>query len=220
MNSTKIRSAVLNKRVLTIVGRLLFGCLDLVAINVQLNYSAEHNALNLVNFFSYFTILSNVFATVILIWGAINLIKRHKPTHREDVIRSAAVLYMTVTGIVYAALLAGQNLGLLLPWVNDVLHILMPIVVILDWLYLGPRSKLKLKQCAWLFIFPLVFLAYSLIRGPIVGWYPYTFLNPTKAGGYIGVALYSLAILVLFSLLGWSLVYSGNKLQPKAKKLA
>jgi hypothetical protein len=120
---------------------------------------------------------------------------------------------MAVTGIVYAALLSGENLGLLLPWVNFVLHMLMPVVVVADWLYQPSRTKLRIKQSPLLLIFPVIFVAYSLIRGPIVGWYPYPFLNPSKAGGYVGVALYCLGILVLFLVLSKLLIYSGNRLK-------
>jgi hypothetical protein len=203
----------MNKRLGLITFRLAFGFLDLVAIVYQVIYLSQHKALNLVNFFSYFTILSNVFATYVLIIGALYLLRKRKPSHLEDTIRSATVLYMAVTGIVFAVLLSGQNLGLLMPWVNDVLHKIMPVVVVADWLYQPARSKLKMKQIPTLLIFPIAFLVYSLIRGPIVNWYPYLFLNPTKSGGYLGVALYCVGILVLFVVLSKLLIYSGNKLK-------
>lgn len=203
----------MNKRLALITFRLAFGFLDLVAIVYQVIYLSQHRALNLVNFFSYFTILSNVFATFVLIIGALYLLRKRKPSHIEDTIRSATVLYMAVTGIVFAVLLSGQNLGLLTPWVNDVLHKIMPIVVVADWLYQPARSKLKMKQVPALLIFPIAFLVYSLIRGPIVNWYPYLFLNPSKSGGYAGVAGYCVGILVLFFVLSWLLIYSGNKLK-------
>lgn len=204
----------MNKRVTLVTLRLLFGLLDLTALTVQIIYLIHHKALNLVNFFSYFTILSNVFAAVILIIGAFYLLRKRKPNHSEDILRSAAVLYMAITGVVYATLLSGYNLGLLLPWVNFVLHMLMPVVVVADWLYQPSRTKLKIKQSLLLLIiFPLVFVAYSLIRGPIIGWYPYPFLNPSKAGGYAGVTLYCVGILVLFVIFIRLLVYSGNRLK-------
>ncbi len=55
-------------------------------------------------------------------------------------------------------------------------------------------------------IFPLLYLAYTLIRGAIVGFYPYPFLNPAHTEGYFGVALYCVAILVIFLVLGWLLI--------------
>jgi hypothetical protein len=204
---------LMNKRRALITIRLGFGALVLITLIAQVIYLEQHKALNLFNFFSYFTILSNIFAAFIFISGAIYLLRKRKPTHGEDIIRSASVLYMAVTGIVFAVLLSGQNLGLLLPWVNDVLHKIMPVVVVADWLYQPSRTKLKVKQIPLLFIFPIVYLTYSLIRGPIVGWYPYLFLNPSKSRGYIGVAAYCVGILVLFYALSRLLVYSGNKLK-------
>jgi hypothetical protein len=203
----------MNKKSGLITFRLLFGILDIFAITFQVIYLAQHNALNLVNFFSYFTILSNVLAAFVLIFSALYLFKKRKPSQSEELVRSAATLYMAVTGIVYATLLSGQNLGLLLPWVNDVLHRIMPIVVVADWLYRPTKATLTLKQFPRVLIFPVTFLTYSLIRGPIVNWYPYPFLNPSKAHGYSGVSLYCLGIVVLFFGLYWLLIYLGSKLK-------
>jgi hypothetical protein len=203
----------MSKRLALVTIRLAFGILDLVAITAQVTHLANHRSLDLFNFFSYFTILSNVFATFVLIIGSLYLLRKRKPSHTEDMVRNAAVLYMAVTGIVYAALLSGQNLGLLMPWVNDILHKVMPVVVVADWLYQPARTKLKIKQSPLLLIFPVIYLAYSLIRGSIIGWYPYPFLNPGKAGGYVGVAFYCAGILVLFFALSWLLMYTGNKLK-------
>jgi hypothetical protein len=33
----------------------------------------------------------------------------------------------------------------------------------------------------------VIYCAYSLIRGPIVHWRPYPFLDPDEAGGYLGL---------------------------------
>lgn len=204
---------LMNKRKTLAIIRLGFGGLDIVAIIIQLIYLHRHNSLNLVNFFSYFTILSNVFAALVLIIGAIYLLRGQKPSKNQELIRTATVLYMTVTGIIYATLLSGLSLGLLMPWVNDVLHRIMPVVVVADWLYQPTKAKLRAKQIPWLLVFPIAFLVYTLIRGPSVNWYPYPFLNPSKAGGYAGVALYSLAILALFVILSRLMMYLGHRLK-------
>jgi hypothetical protein len=36
--------------------------------------------------------------------------------------------------------------------------------------------------------FPLAYVTYALIRGAIVNWYPYFFVNPHRHGGYLLVA--------------------------------
>ncbi len=49
--------------------------------------------------------------------------------------------------------------------------------------------------------YPLAYLGYWLIRGPLVGYYPYFFID-VDALGYSGVALWSGALIVFFLLLG------------------
>jgi hypothetical protein len=57
-----------------------------------------------VNFFSYFTVLSNIFAAVLLfVLGAKPSLVEH---HTVSIVRGAVTLYMAVTGIVYNVLLA------------------------------------------------------------------------------------------------------------------
>lgn len=89
---------------------------------------------------------------------------------------------MAIVGIVFTALLRHEDLGSLLPWVNTVLHYVMPVAVVLDWLYQPPRTALSFRQTLLWLIFPLVYLSYVLIRGSIVDWYPYPFLNPANVG--------------------------------------
>ncbi len=161
------------RRASLIAFRLGFGVTTLVAILVQALRSHTAGVFIPANFFSYFTNLSNIFAAIVLIISALRLLARRRPTASDDLIRGAATLYMAVTGVVYAALLSGEDVGLLLGWVNVLLHYLMPIAVIVDWLYQPPGSMLRAKQLPVWFIFPLGYLLYSLIRGPIAHWYPY-----------------------------------------------
>jgi len=192
--------------------RLVVSAVVFTAIMVQIAHLLQAGVFNSVNFFSYFTILSNVLAASVFVVGAAYLAMRRKPSPEEELVRGAAVLYMAVTGVVYVTLLSGYNVGLNLPWVNFILHYFMPVVVVLDWLYQPPRTKLTSKQTTVWLVFPVVYLAYSLIRGAFVGWYPYPFLDPGQ-GGYGKVALYTALILIVFFVLGWLLTKFGNALK-------
>lgn len=206
----------MNKRTYLVLLRLFFGILTLVAIGIQFNISMGVG-FSPVSFFSYFTNLSNVIVSLILLLGGVVLLRNMEWTNTDELIRGAGVVYITVVGLVYVVLLRNTDLGALLPWVNTQLHIVMPLVVIADWLYQPPVHKLELKH-AWLWlIFPVVYLAYSLIRGAIINWYPYPFLNPATAGGYGGVALYCIAILAAFFLLSWLWITLGNRLRRNIK---
>jgi hypothetical protein len=82
------------------------------------------------------------------------------------------------------------------------------------WLYQPPEANLAISQIQYWLIFPLLYLGYTLTRGVIVGWYPYPFLNPANVGGYGGVLLYSLAIVLLFLVVSCILITLGNRLRP------
>jgi hypothetical protein len=59
-------------------------------------------------------------------------------------------------------------------------------------------------------LYPLEYCGYSLIRGPIVGWYPYSFLDPVESGGWRGVSLYVLAIVAGFLLFSIAVIALGR----------
>lgn len=201
----------MSSRTALAAGRIFFGGLALVAIITQLVVHIQHR-FDAVNFFSYFTNLSNIFAAIVLLIGAVYLLQRREPTRRDDLIRGASVVGMALVGIVFGALLRDVDLGTLLPWVNTVLHYVMPIVVVADWLYQTPKSTLAIADIRYWMVFTLIYLAYTLIRGAITSFYPYPFLNPAKTGGYLGVALYCIAILVVFLIMGWLLITLANRL--------
>jgi hypothetical protein len=117
-------------------------------------------------------------------------------------LRAAATTFIVITGAVYAALLAGTDVGLIAPWANDVLHRIVPAALAVDYLLFGPWPRVSYRATAWFLLGPLVYVAYSLIRGPQVHWYPYPFLNPHHAGGGYGrVALNCVVLgLLMFAL--------------------
>jgi hypothetical protein len=186
--------------------RLLLGFLTLVAIASQLVIHVRMGA-NVVNFFSYFTNLSNLLAACMLLLTA----KTRAPSAWIDRGRAISAMNMAVVGIVFTLLLRSEDLGALQPWVNFVLHDLMPCVVVLDWLLDPPSTRLGVRELLQFLVFPAAYLAYSLFRGALTGWYPYPFLNPARVGGYGGVAGYAIGITVIFLLVGWTLVAMGNR---------
>jgi hypothetical protein len=105
---------------------------------------------------------------------------------------------------VFTVLLSGLDPARLtaVPWDNTVLHYLMPIGVTLDWLLDRPVRRIGFREALpWLGV-PLVYVGYSLVRGPLVDWYPYPFLDPTD-GGYGRVAVVSVVIAVVVAAFAW-----------------
>lgn len=200
--------------VLLRIARVLLAALALTAIGRQLllHIGASYSTLN---FFSYFTNLSNIFAALVLLFSAFS-----RSPHRSalDAVRYVATVNMVVVGIVFVVLLRNVDLGALLPWVNVVLHYVMPVAVVLDWLLQPPGSRHKRKYLAVALVFPSAYLVYVLLRGAVVGWYPYPFLDPAHVDGYGGVALYAVGIFVTLVVVGAALLAAGNRLSNAASR--
>lgn len=162
----------------------------------------------LVNFFSYFTILSNALAALTLLAAAWFSFARPVEPAWFTVVRVCAATYMATTLVVYNLLLRGISLdqATTVPWSNEILHVVGPLLVVLDWVFAPGRTRVSWRRYWIIAAFPIVWVVYSLVRGPIVGWYPYPFLNPAQIGGYVAVALYVLAIAAFILLVGAALV--------------
>lgn len=161
------------------------------------------------NFFSFFTIDSNVIAAVAFLTAAIWSLRHRRDDENEPawlaILLVCASTYMIVTGIVYNTLLRGIELpqGVTVPWSNEVLHVVFPLILLLDVLFAPRRRALPWSTVFVAAIFPLVWAAYTMIRAnlviaPATGadyWYPYPFLNPHAVpGGYLGVSAYVVGI--------------------------
>ncbi|HEY1487131.1 MAG TPA: Pr6Pr family membrane protein [Micromonosporaceae bacterium] len=184
--------------------RLATGAVVLAAIVVQFAQGS-----NAINFFSFFTIEANLFAAGVFVAGA--LIRSGVP----DGLRGASVTYMSITGVVYATVLSHQerNADSTIGWVNLVLHTLMPIVVFLDWLLVPPLHRLRFaRSLGWLLV-PIAYGTYTLIRGGIVHWYPYPFLNAERhSTGQL--ALNCVVIVAGGAVFIWVIVLLGNLMRP------
>ncbi|QBQ40322.1 hypothetical protein E2P86_03825 [Sphingobacterium psychroaquaticum] len=149
------------------------------------------------NRFSFFTVQSNLIAATTYIMAAVAFL-RHKGTpswfHH---LRGAAVLYMLVTGIIFALLLKDAAVNPTpgkFNWSNFVLHELGPLFIVIWWLlYPSKRPVSSWESLCWL-IFPLLWTIFTFVRAVYTGWYPYPFLNPTTTGGVTGVFLYIIGI--------------------------
>jgi hypothetical protein len=187
--------------------RVALGLLPLIALTVQFIHLARLGVLNPVNFFSYFTNLSNIVGGLVFVYSGL----RSRASVVVDLLRGAATVYLATTGVVYNLLLTGQDLGALLPWVNFVIHLVMPLAAVIDWLTRPPEHLLSLRQTwVWL-VFPLAYLGYSLVRGAATGWYPYPFLNPANVGGPGGVAAYCVGIAAAMAALVYGTTWIGNR---------
>ena len=183
----------MDRRLALAVYRVFFAGLTLLAIWTQASDLAGKGVLNPGNFLSYFTIQSNLIAIAVFLYAAATF--RRPRSARFDLVRGGATLYLTVTLIVFAILLSGTDVDTAIPWVNAVVHEVMPIAIIVDWFIDPPATAITFRGSLWWLAYPIGWVAYTLIRGAAFGWYPYPFMDPAN-GGYGTVAVTVVAILV------------------------
>jgi len=167
------------------------------------------------NFFSYFTVLTNLLvAFVLTVW------LRSSPAGKMRLVavQSATAVYIALVGIVYAAVLRRLWNPTGLQAVADVLlHDVVPASYIVYWLAFVEKGTLRLSMVGRWLAYPLLFLAYSLGRGAVTGWYPYPFFDATHLG-YVHVLLNAAALVALFVALGSVFVAADRVLGARRRR--
>ncbi len=188
--------------------RACFGLLALAAIIAQLQVVVDLPGAPVARFLSFFSTDSNVIASAVLLLGA----ARPSERTRRDTLRGAAVLFILITAIVYLviALSTTPDLGLTIPWVNVVMHMLTPVVLLVDWLLVPPTHRVGRRQLGRWLLFPIAYFFYALVRGFFTGWYPYPFLDPGKAHGYSGVLATGAGMLAAMVAVAFAVAALGN----------
>lgn len=190
--------------------RLLFALLCIAAIAAQGWFAVVEKQVPCGHFLSFFTIQSNLMAAVLLLIGAAR--PAWSVTPAGLLCRGAVVLYLMITGVIYALLLSSlpEVKELMLPWADRVLHEVIPLVVLADWLIAPPPPRFTFRQTLGWLIYPFIYMTYSLVRGALVHWYPYPFLNPSQPGGTLALAGYCAGISLLAALFSWGIVRAGR----------
>lgn len=147
------------------------------------------------HFVSYFTILSNL----LVIASVLPLIT--DPRHdgrRWRVLRLAALVMITVTGLVHWFLLRPLSTLTGLEAVGDVLvHVAVPVLTVVGWLVFGPRPRIEGRTVAWSLVWPIGWLVHTLLIGALTGWYPYPFLDVAARGvGPVAITGGAIALLL------------------------
>jgi hypothetical protein len=192
------------------LARLAFATLAIVAMTYQFAVLNLEPGYAKGNFFSFFTIQSNILAVVALF--LLVAVPRDRRKAFFDGARQAAVLYIAITGVVFALLLSGlqEDVQTSASWVDLVVHKLMPVVLVADWLIDPPRYRLPAwTVLAWL-AYPAGWLVYTLVRGELVDWYPYPFVDVSNLG-YGGVLVRAVGLTVAFALGAAALLWIGNR---------
>ena len=195
-----------------IVFRASVAALILIAVGTEFGSGWARPGFSAVNFFSFFTIVCNLFGAAVFSAVAAGAIVDER---RRGVLRGAAVLALSVVGVVFSLLLTAVDSDIV-PWVNVVVHDVSPVAFVADWCLDPPAVRLGWNDAAWWFLIPGGYVVYTLIRGAVSGWYPYPFLN-AAAIGYPAVAAYLLGILAFRVAVAAALLALGNRLGSRVR---
>lgn len=156
----------------------------------------------IVRFFSFFTILTNTLVACYFLYQSIDLKQNPKSIFNRADSLTAITIYITIVGLVYQFVLrhVWQPAGLQMI-VDELLHTIIPVLVIVYWLFYEDKSRLFWKNIPSFLIYPLLYLAYILIRGGFSGFYPYHFINVMNLG-------WSTVMQNAFLLIGTFLIFS------------
>ena len=185
-----------------------------VAIGYQIVEKTLNNDMVPEEYFTYFTIITTILAVAVTAVGGVMALRLPVDTVRYTVARMSILTYAVVTAVVYNVLLRNiPDEGFVVsPWPGEIMHVWIPIVLVLDWLVSPGRPALRWTGLRIVVIFPLAWLALTLLRGAVTGWYPYPFLEP--ATGWVSVATYIVGIAAFIVALA-SLAITYSRLRKK-----
>lgn len=160
----------------------------------------------LVNFFSFFTVFTNTLVAVVLTYAWVQRPSAARRFFLAPVVSSGIAVSIVVVGVAYSLLLRHlwQPEGVQFV-ADELLHDVMPVLFLIYWWWCVPKGTLRLKHIGLWVIYPLVYFAYALLRGHVLGLYQYPFIDVDKLG-YPQVLLNAGGILAGFVLVALGVV--------------
>lgn len=188
--------------------------------------------------FVFFTLQSNllVFAVYaalvvrsIIRWLSTGALRLGPDFH--PLVMGAVMLAIVITGAVYNFVLVPAGYGVdyaqpvdgSLALGNVLVHMLTPVLVLVDWLAFGDQQALRWWSPLTWTALPLAYLVFAAIRAEVgppiqgVGRYPYPFLN-VDALGWGRVALTVAELVAVFVVVAWVAMAIGRLVQAAARR--
>jgi len=130
------------------------------------------------NVFVFFTVQSNI---LVAIGTALLALGTDTRSTVFQAVRLTGLVAITLTFVVFHAVLRDlQDLTGQAAVADLLLHTASPILCVSGWVVFGPR-QLTSARIVWAsLVFLVAWGAFTLIRGPIVDWYPYPFMDPNE----------------------------------------
>lgn len=137
----------------------------------------------LVSFFSFFTVLTNTLVAVVLTCEQTARESVAKRWFLRPSVSSGIAVSIAVVALAYSLLL--RHLWHPEGWqllADELLHDILPLLFLVYWWCCVPKGTLRLWHIPLWVIYPLVYFAYALLRGHLLGAYTYPFIDVSTLG--------------------------------------
>lgn len=206
----------IKNKLLTLIFRIIIVFISFLGI--YLNFASLKH-FSLLPLISYFTILSNIFCFLFYLTMVIKTISNYKNYEDKNgtFLKGTMILCVTVTLLIFHIILKDSsfimiNNDYLRSWPNIIVHYLVPILTLIEWLVFNKKNHLRYVDAFKWLIIPTIYLIIIIINGlngytyPGGSNYPYFFLDINKFG-LVVVIRNILIIGVIFLFLGFSSVF-------------
>lgn len=169
---------------------------------------------------AFFTTQSNIIVVAYFALVVFHMVRSSRVAAIAPRLRGGVTLWIIVTGLISHVLLS--NLANPIPglFVSDpataltnqslfLLHYVVPVMVVIDWLAFGPHGVVRWRDGLWWLAYPVAYGAISIARAAwfptVADRYPYPFLDPSS-GGWQGVAAAMVPVVVIITLLSAAVI--------------
>ena len=163
-----------------------------------------------VNYFSFFTILTNL---LVAVGTSFPILASRSAAGRfflRPSTQSAIAVYIAVVGITYTLLLRHLWNPQGVQKIADVLlHDVVPVLYVAFWAIFVPKAALRWSDTVRWLAYPVVYMVYTLAHGLVSNWWPYYFIDvsalgfPRAMGNAAGMLVAFFGLGPLLSLADW-----------------
>ena len=175
-----------------------------VTSGVDITGAPRSVTMSIVDYFGYFTILTNLLVAVVLTGPVVapgGAWARWAEDLRTTWTAAAAIL---VVGVAYHVLLSATYDPVGLAAVTDLLfHYIVPTLYVAYWIaFTDVREARWTRFAPVLSVYPTAYFTYLVVRGQVIGTYPYFFVD-VRTIGLLGAFRNAMAILAFYLLVAW-----------------
>ena len=193
------------KRVLLYLLAIIGWITLVVRIYLKITTSGLPLMESLVQFFSFFTVLTNLLVTI---YCTVHLLSSNQQNRtnlflRPDTLTALTVFILMVGTVYHLVLKSLWNPEGLLMITDEIYHTFVPLGTLALWIVSTNNRLGNLKNLFSWMLYPILYLLFILIIGSFSDFYPYPFLNVAELGieKVMGISFYILMIVSLLFLI-------------------